>query len=171
MKELLTSRLLLNKINKKDGLDFFNICGNEESTTTFMMQKADSIDEAESMIELIINKYDDKEYIFWAIRLKENNKLIGILLSRESDIIEFGYAIAKDYQNNGYATEVLNRVTDYCLSLNPAKKIVLGTYIDNLASIRVMEKCGYKFYDIKLNGFIYKGKRRDTIYYVKKNIN
>ena len=85
----------------------------------------------------------------------------------ESEYLELGYAINETYWNKGYATTALKLVTDYFLKLDRIKTILLGSFIDNYASIRVMEKAGYEYLTIKKDEFYYKGKSRDIIYFVK----
>ena len=130
-----------------------------------MLDEVENIEEARSAVEEVINNYEDNEFYYFAIRL--NNKLIGVMKSYESDYLELGYAINEDYWNKGYATIALKLVTDYFLSIDRIKKIILGAFSDNYASIRVMEKCGYSFMGLKKDEFYYKGKSRDIAYFWK----
>lgn len=168
MEDLYTDRLIMNKITLNDAHEFFKICGKEEITTSFMMDLASNVDEARSMIESIINNYEDESYCFWALRLKEGNIFVGILMSYEAKLLELGYAIVKEHQNKGYATEALDRATSYFFTKGNAKEILLGTFIDNYASIRVMEKSNYHFFKLMENEFFYCGKTRNIVYYIKK---
>lgn len=157
--------ITLDKITLDDANDYFLIASNPNITTSFMLDEVENITEAKSTIEDIISNYSDSEFYYFAIRL--NGKLIGVMKSYESDYLELGYAINEDYWNKGYATIALKLVTDYFLSIDRIKKIILGAFSDNYASIRVMEKCGYSFLGIKKDEFYYKGKSRDIVYFGK----
>ena len=158
--------ITLDKITLEDAKDYFLIAANPNITTSFMLEETANLEEAKSAIEEVINNYSDNEYYYFAIRL--NNKLIGVMKTYESDYLELGYAINEEYWNKGYATIALNLVTDYFLKMDRIKKIILGAFSDNYASIRVMEKCGYKLLGIKKDEFYYKGKSRDIVYFIKE---
>lgn len=168
MVDLKIDELVLEKITLEDAYDYYLIASNRNITTSFMLEYTNTINEAKSTIIDILNSYNDSEYYFWAIRL--NKKLIGIVKTYESDYLELGYAINEDYWNKGYATKALKVVTDYFLKIPRIKTIILGAFIDNEASIRVMQKCGYKYFCTKFNEFFYLGKTRSIIYYkIDKN--
>jgi len=166
MVTLKDNNLVLDKITLDDALDYYLIASNEHITTSFMLDETANLEEARSVIEDIISNYTDNEFYYFAIRL--DNKLIGVMKSYESDYLELGYAINEDYWNNGYATRALNLVTNYFLSIDRIKKIILGAFSDNYASIRVMEKCNYSFLGMKKDEFYYKGKSRDIVYFIKE---
>ena len=161
--------IVLDKITLDDYIDYYNIASNKNITVSFMLEEVENYEEAKSAIEDVIINYSDNEFYYFAIRL--NGKLIGVLKSYESEYLELGYAINEEYWNKGYATTALKLATNYFLSLDRIKKIILGSFTDNYASIRVMEKCGYKMLGIKKDEFYYKGKSRDIVYFVKEKDN
>ena len=165
MVTLKEGNITLDKITLDDASDYFLIASNPNITTSFMLDEVENLEEARSAIEEVINSYEDNEFYYFAIRL--GGKLIGVMKSYESDYLELGYAINEDYWNKGYATTALKLVTDYFLSIDRIKKIILGAFSDNYPSIRVMEKCGYTFIGLKKDEFFYKGKSRDIAYFEK----
>lgn len=165
MVTLKSGNITLDKITLDDAYDYYLIASNPNITTSFMLDEVENITEAKSEIEDIISNYSDNEFYYFAIRL--DGKLIGVMKSYESDYLELGYAINETYWNKGYATIALKLVTDYFLSIDRIKKIILGAFSDNYASIRVMEKCGYSFMGLKKDEFYYKGKSRDIAYFEK----
>ena len=165
MVTLKSGNITLDKITLEDAYDYYLIASNPNITTSFMLDEVENITEAKSEIEDIISNYSDSEFYYFAIRL--DGKLIGVMKSYESDYLELGYAINETYWNKGYATVALKLVTDYFLSIDRIKKIILGAFSDNYASIRVMEKCGYSFIGLKKDEFFYKGKTRDIAYFEK----
>ena len=165
MVTLKDKNITLDKITLDDTNDYYLIASNKNITTSFMLDEVENLEEARSAIEEVINNYSDKEYYYFAIRL--DKKLIGVMKTYESDYLELGYAINEEYWNKGYATIALNLGTNYFLKMDRIKKIILGAFSDNYASIRVMEKCGYSFLGIKKVEFYYKGKSRDICYFIK----
>ena len=60
--------------------------------------------------------------------------------------IELGYVIHPDYHNHGYATEALLAVIDDLFEKG-YQEVMAGAFVENKASIHVMEKCKMKRID------------------------
>ena len=56
---------------------------------------------------------------------------------------EVGIAIRKEYQGNGYAKEALRLLCDYVFSFLYLKQLIVHISVDNEASIRLFESCGF----------------------------
>ena len=84
-------------------------------------------------------------YAIWMIELKDGTH-IGELcfkgLSAEG-IAEIGYGISEAYQNNGYATEAVKAVLGWAFSHPVVMSVEAETDSDNIASKKVLEKCGF----------------------------
>ena len=89
----------------------------------------------------------------WAIELKETGEPIGCIgyfIYGESNInigendAEAGYWIAKPYWNQGICTEALRWLIDYCFNEKKFDVLWSDFFVDNPASGRVMEKCGFR---------------------------
>ena len=88
----------------------------------------------------------------WAIELKETGEPIGCIgyyAHGESNIniglndAEAGYWVAKPYWNLGICTEALRLLIDYCFNVKGFDTLWSDFFVDNPASGRVMEKCGF----------------------------
>lgn len=99
----------------------------------------------------VIRKYFDNDKT-WAIVLKTSNEPIGCIgyLTHEMSNItigkndcEIGYWIAKPYWNKGLCTEALLLILNYCINTKHFSTIWGAHFVSNLASGRVMEKCGF----------------------------
>ena len=73
-----------------------------------------------------------------AVELKETGELIGDTgvneVEEKTNEVEIGYTICKKHSEKGYATELLNAMTEF----------IVSTFGNN-ASVRVLEKNGYVF--------------------------
>ena len=88
----------------------------------------------------------------WAIVLKETNEAIGAigygpscdckLPARDGEPIT-GYWVAKPYWNQGICTEALRLMIGHIRETTDIPSLISGHFIDNPASGRVMEKCGF----------------------------
>ena len=84
-------------------------------------------------------------YAIWMIELKDGTH-IGELCFKGLDpkgIAEIGYGISEKYQNNGYATEAVKAVLEWALNNPNVTAIEAETDSENVASKRVLEKCGF----------------------------
>lgn len=88
----------------------------------------------------------------WAIELKESGEAIGAmgylpsegnnLPSREGEPL-VGYWVGKPYWNQGICSEALGLMIDHIRRTTDIKSLISSHFIDNPASGRVMEKCGF----------------------------
>ena len=82
--------------------------------------------------------------------LKENNKLIGMVDMGLNDIInevEMAYFIDEDYCGNGYATEALKELFQWCIKVSDISYMVLTIDCANIASCRVATKAGFELFE------------------------
>ena len=64
------------------------------------------------------------------------------LPAREGEPL-IGYWVAKPYWNQGICTEALQLMLDHIRQTTDIKSLISGHFVDNPASGRVMEKCGF----------------------------
>lgn len=57
------------------------------------------------------------------------------------------YFIDEDYMRNGYATEALNALYEWCISVSDIKYMILTIDCNNIASCRVAEKAQFKLFE------------------------
>ena len=105
----------------------------------------------EESLEVIRTVFNDATNT-WAIELKETGEAIGAmgygpscdcrLPAREGEPLA-GYWIAKPYWNRGICTEALRMMIAHIRLTTDIKSLISGHFVDNPASGRVMEKCGF----------------------------
>ena len=105
----------------------------------------------EESLEIIRTVFHDATNT-WAIELKETGLPIGAmgygpscecdLPAREGEPL-IGYWVAKPYWNRGICTEALQLMLDHIRQKTDIKSLISGHFVDNPASGRVMEKCGF----------------------------
>lgn len=92
-------------------------------------------------------KYPDKYewYAMWLIELK-NGTHIGELCFKglnSKGVTEIGYGISEEYKNHGYATEAVKAITEWAFENPDVTAIEAETDNENIASKKVLEKCGF----------------------------
>lgn len=98
----------------------------------------------------------------------ESGALIGFLndVEIENVSIELGYVIHPIHQRKGYATEALNLAIEelFCLGY---REVIAGAFVENTASIRVMEKAGMERLS-RTEEIEYRGKIHSCVYYQRR---
>ena len=61
----------------------------------------------------------------------------------ETGTVEVGYGTLNEFQGRGYATEATNALVAWALSQPTVKHVIAEALIENLPSVRVLEKCGF----------------------------
>jgi len=142
--ERLTLRLIelsdLNKIHSLHSLpetDEFNTLGIPKN-----------IDETKSIILAWISE-NEKHKITnhtFAIELNPDNTFIGLfglkLWDKKHRRAELWYKIHSDYWRKGFAAESVNLILDYGFEILKLHRIQAGCAVDNIGSIKVLEKVG-----------------------------
>ena len=119
--------------------------------------------QAEALFEKMKKYSKDDNHFVYGIYL--NNVLIGFVNDCEikDSMIEIGYVVAPKYQGKGFATEAVRCCIDELFRMGFAH-IKAGYFEENLASSRVMEKCGMHKLDLE-DDIEYKGVLHHCLYY------
>jgi len=107
-----------------------------------------SVEESREIIRTVFNDAT----CTWAIVLSQTGEPIGAmgygpscqcnLPAREGEPL-IGYWVARPYWNQGICTEALHLMIDHLRETTDIRSLISGHFIDNQASGRVMEKCGF----------------------------
>ena len=85
-------------------------------------------------------------YAMWRIEQKDGTP-VGDLCFKglgENGAAEIGYGILEEYQQKGYATEAVLAVCSWALQHEACLSVEAETDPGNVASQRVLEKCGFR---------------------------
>lgn len=84
----------------------------------------------------------------WLVLSKEDNRIIGDIGFKGKptldQTVEIGYGILPSAQNKGYATEAVREIIKWAFSFDTVNMVVAECLIDNLPSIKVLEKLEMK---------------------------
>ena len=86
-------------------------------------------------------------YAIWMIELKDGTH-IGELCFKGLDlngVVEIGYGIMEQYQDHGYATEAVKAISNWAFQEPKIFSIEAEIDSKNIASKKVLEKCGFVF--------------------------
>jgi ribosomal-protein-alanine N-acetyltransferase len=164
-----TERLLLRRITSDDVNEVFELRSNPETMKYIPRPLAKNTEDALTHISMIEDKIVANEGINWGITLKGNPKLLGIIgyyrMQPENYRAEIGYILLPEFHGRGIITEVVTRLIDY--GFKDLKLHSIEAIIDpeNIASEKVLQKCGFvKEAHLKESDF-YEGRFLDKVIY------
>ena len=160
---IVTPRLVLGVIKSEDRDALVEIFKNDAVKATYMLPDLNDEKSETKLFERIRALSESEETFVRGIFLE--NSIIGIINETEriGKTVELGYAIHPRYHSKGYATEALGAAIEY-LFCKGSDTIVAGAFEENIASIRVMQKCGMKKAD-KVDEIDYREKTHRCVYY------
>ena len=85
---------------------------------------------------------------WWVGTIEKDGGAVGDLaihLSDKARVAEVGYMLARSQWGKGYASEAVNRVVDYLFDDLRVGRIEAKVHPDNIASARVLERCGFVY--------------------------
>lgn len=100
----------------------------------------------------IIRTIFDSDHV-WAMVLKDSGEPVGCMgyyVCGESNIdigedeAEVGFWVGRPFWNRGLCTEALRLMIGYCFGVVGFQRLWGDFFVDNAASGRVMEKCGFR---------------------------
>ena len=142
-----SKRLLLRPWHETDAEILYYYAKDEEVGPRAGWAPHQSVDESRDVINNVFHNATT-----WAIVFRETGKVVGAIgygpscdcdLPARPDEPTVGYWVGKEYWNQGICTEALALLIDRIVNHTGIKSLVSGHYVDNPASGRVMEKCGF----------------------------
>lgn len=174
-KNLETERLLLRRVAASDVTEIRELRGNPETMKFIPRPLVTNDEEALEHFKMIDEKIENNLGINWAITLKGNTKLIGIIghyrIQPENHRCEIGYMILPQYNGQGIVTEAIKPVLEYGFDALNMHSIEAVIDPENVASERVLQKNGFIKEAHILENELWNGKFWDTVIYslLKKN--
>lgn len=168
-KELETERLLLRRITADDADEILELRGNAETMKFIPRPLATCKEDALDHVNMINEKIENNTGINWAITLKGNPKLLGIIghyrIQPENYRAEIGYMILPEFQGKGIISESLQAVIAY--GFDEMKLHSIEAIIDpgNTASESVLIKNGFVKEAHILENEFFNDKFWDTVIY------
>jgi ribosomal-protein-alanine N-acetyltransferase len=144
--EIETERLRLRAFRADDAQDVFAYARNPNVLRYTTGTTPTVLAETQKFVDGLVNK--PAGAFAWAIRLKTSPRVIGA--------VEFGipdgatgsidYALAEERWNQGIMTEAARAVLDWAFRTHSdLQAVTTAAMTVNIASIRVLQKCGMKF--------------------------
>lgn len=166
-----SERLVLREIVWSDVSDIHELHSFPEVDKYNTLGLPKDISETRELIQPLIDeqKAENRKLYFWKIVAKETREFIGIAgMNLSLDKFKLGeiyYKILPDNWGNGYATEVSKTLIKSGFEKFDLHKIEAGVATENVASIKVLEKCGMTREGIRRKVLPIRGEWKDNYHY------
>lgn len=141
---LTTKRLKLVEITHHHVDNLYEILSLEEVMKFYGTDRFTLHYEASRLIDMFHKNFIEKRGIRWGIILKENHRFIGTVglnaLQLKNKRAEIGYELHPSYWRNGYTSEAVSAVLNYCFEKLDLQRVGAFVYPDNKASVNLLEK-------------------------------
>jgi [ribosomal protein S5]-alanine N-acetyltransferase len=162
-----TARLDLVEIHHAFIDRYFEIMSNDEVTKFYGMDRLKTREEAAHIVDSFQLSFSQKRGIRWGILLKENQRFIGTIglnnINMPQKRAEIGYELDPTFWRVGITPEAVKEVLRYSFDELNLYRIGAVTFLDNQASIDLLEKIGFEREGI-LKGYIYQNNQHNDAY-------
>ncbi len=101
-----------------------------------------TIADSERFLQLVAEGWQSGSNLVWLI--EDESGVVGAIGARLSGAnAGVGYVLAKACWGRGYASEALQLVSEALFQLTPVQAMWAICVLENAASVRVLEKCGF----------------------------
>lgn len=150
--------MILRELEINDEMAFHKMREEWDGVVGFSLMHA-FLDEIsfESYLSILKNQQQYGDVPVTTLFAFEGDEIVGRISIRHRLSVDLafngqiGYGVLPRFRGNGYATEMLKGALEFCQSLG-LEKVMISCNEDNLASARVIEKCGgiyHSTYDSK----------------------
>ena len=146
MSVLHTKRLILRPFEEDDAKAMYKNWTYDERVAKYCRwHPHENLETTKALLKMYLEQSSKGFDYRWAIFKNETDEPIGAIdvvgTEDEGETAEIGYVLSYDYWNKGYMSEALYAVIDKLFN-SGFTKIIAQHHIDNVASGKVMEKCG-----------------------------
>ena len=145
---LTTPRLRLRQITHADADGMMAIFGDPQMMRFLKQPLRDTHEKAIELIDWLAGNYQRQEGVDWGITLPGDDHLIGMCGAydwrRDDRRVDIGYQIIPAHWGKGYATEAARAIIGWCFENMDLHRIQADCTDGNIASEKVMLKCGFK---------------------------
>lgn len=166
--EIKTERLLLRRFTLDDAQPMFDRWANDERVTRYLTWDPHmTVDITRYIVGMWCLDYSKADYYQWAIEF-EGELIGGISIVNYNDAskrAELGYCMGFDYWGKGIMTEAVKAVVDFLFTDVGCNRIEIVHLIENPASGRVAQKCGFTKEGVRREYFNKNGAFHDDVMY------
>nr|WP_019141098.1 GNAT family protein [Noviherbaspirillum massiliense] len=162
---LATPRLRLRQIRSSDAEALFAIHSDAEWMKWYGVDPVTELRQADQLAELFASWFPAGTGYRWGLERLADRRLIGTCglfrWNKSWHNCVIGYEVARDCQGQGYMREALTAVLDYGFDVMHLHRIQAETHPDNIASIGLATRLGFRFEGVHREQAFWAGRYHD----------
>lgn len=164
-----TERLILCEIIQTDASAVLKIRGDYEVTRYNIGQAYTSVTQALDLIKGMTRRFNEGNELRWGITLRDENEVIGMVgfnyWHHWDHRASVGYDLARAHWGKGFMPEALRAVLCFGFERMELNRIEADVSAVNAASIRVLEKVGFRQEGVMREQYFEEGVYYDLLMY------
>ena len=149
MTELETVRLRLREMNEADAPFLLEVLNEPAFVRNVGDRGVRTVDDAAQYLrERVTASYEKFGFGMWLVEMKDTGQLLGIcgLIKRDAlEDVDLGFSFLERFWSRGFAYEAATSALGYGWSVAKLSRVVAIVAPHNAASIRLLEKLGFRF--------------------------
>lgn len=142
-----SERLLFNELSVKYTEQIYEYASDEEVTRYVAWKRHRSTSDTLEFLDWAHQEKNTRNHYNFGLIIKDTEEFIGTIgisnYLADEQCVDFGYVLNKKYWGNGYATEATKAMIAFTFQLDGIEVIKAYAFEENIASRRVLEKCGF----------------------------
>ena len=147
IREIQTENLILRKVRREDAVLYYERIGSREAVTRYMLfMPHTDVSESVESVENVLRRYETGNCYRWAIALKEDDSIIGIIellrFDEMTNSCSFAYMLGEAFWGKGFGSQALKAALDFAFSEMELSFVEADHMAANPASGAAMRKAG-----------------------------
>lgn len=163
--------LIFDQLKPSDSADLFKIRSDEKVMQYILKPRDQNEKDTIALISAINNAVRLSEGIYWGIKIKPENKLIGAVgfnyINRIHQNAEIGYLIHKDYWGKGIGSLATKTIVEFAFKQLKLHRIEASISPGNIASKEILKKLGFQKECLFEEHIFFNGKFENTEIWAK----
>ena len=142
-----TERLVIRPMEPDDAAGLFEMLRDPSTWEFIGEQNVSTLDDARELVARKAVYNEEHGFSMWTVIEKASGRPVGdcgLQLLEDGPEVELGYHMGPLYRGRGYTTEAAHACLRYGFEELGLERIVAIAWPENVASWRVMEKCGMR---------------------------
>lgn len=168
---ILLDDIILRKINAETDCEAFFHYINNHNVAAYLSELdiPVSLESAKNELGYWNKLFDNKHSFYWAIT--HDNKIIGTCgfnyWNKDQRRAEISYDLDYNYWNRGITTKAIKAICDFLFNNTSVQRIQATVALENIGSIRVLEKSGFIRESLLKKYGVLKGQSKDFYMYTR----
>lgn len=162
-------RVSLRWLTESDIESLFEVFSNAEVMRYWSSPMMKEPSEAETYLYEIHENFQHGDLFQWGLALNSNDKVIGTCtlnhIDQQNRRAEIGYAMGREHWGKGYMHEALTALLNHAFGEMNLHRIEADVDPRNAASIKSLEKLGFKYEGFLRERWFVNGEICDTAFY------